>query len=54
MDFGDYWKKWLTYCVGEIIKENLERDAGRSQRSNFIVENQEYYVQLSGDLIMNN
>ena len=27
LDYGDYWKKWLAYCVGEIIKENIEREA---------------------------
>jgi hypothetical protein len=54
MDYGDYWKKWLTYCVGEIIKENIEREARYGQKSNFIAENQEYYSQFSGDVIMNN
>jgi hypothetical protein len=54
LDYGDYWKKWLAYCVGEIIKENIEREAKYSQKSNFLAENQQYYTQLLGDLIINN
>jgi hypothetical protein len=54
MDHGDYWEKWLAFCVGEIIKENIEREAQYGQKTNFLAENQQYYTQPLGDLIINN
>jgi hypothetical protein len=54
MDYIDYWKKWLSLCIGEIIKENVEREARYGQKSNTFGENYQYYTRSYGDFVMNN
>lgn len=42
MDYDEYWQKWLSLYIGEIIKENVSRSKRHGREFNTVDENYQY------------
>ena len=36
MDYDEYWQKWLSLYIGEIIKENVSRSKRHGREFNTV------------------
>jgi len=42
VDYDEYWQKWLSLYIGEIIKENVSRSKRHGREFNTVEENYQY------------